>query len=683
MSKQRILFVGLVVLAGALMAGVSCSDKPKPRARSGGRSGVARQDDSAMLIQTVAKTLNNLPAETVLDLVPPEPILDDSKSANQQPVLATLDVNPQDPEGGYVYLSVPAGNANFRGIDVRQGDVVRYFVQYDVESIEHGGGGEATYIEIPVRRLDTNNPNNALILDVPLSGPMPEPSRIEIWRFSDRRMREIQLRLDKYVRRRDPAIAWEPSPDESALVLLVERANQWFRNLTEDRSQWQPTKLIETLPSSVREAESIAPQIMESALRDGQFDLAQARSLQEAIWLRDIAAWAKGDAYEKLDVASALFDWTVRNIQLDEPSRLGIVYQPWQALMYGHGKAEHRAWIFVELCRQQQIEAAILTLGENDDKWLAAARIDGDLYLFDPSLGLPITTDQGNVATLVQTIANPELLRALDLDEANPYWISADDLQHVEAKLVATPLQLSRRAAALQNALQGEDFVFLTANVDKEADSLKDVEELSTVELWEFPYQSRLAEESMRRPQRIEAAQRFLVFAQLPKLWKARTLHFQGTKPIPVSQQNDPLAQPRRGHREAVTLYQSPEIRVRDELLARVDPMERLILANAKNDASYWLGLLSFDLGKFVVADDWLRTRTLAAFPNGPWTAGARFNLARTLVELGKTEEAIALLEADESPQRHGNRVLARQLRTKLEADEAETAVEAEVSNEE
>jgi tetratricopeptide (TPR) repeat protein len=183
-----------------------------------------------------------------------------------------------------------------------------------------------------------------------------------------------------------------------------------------------------------------------------------------------------------------------------------------------------------------------------------------------------------------------------------------------------------------------------------------------------------LAERAMRRPQRIQAAQRFLVFAQLPKLWKARTLHFQGTKPIPVSQQNDPLAQPRRGHREAVTLYQSPDIRVRDDILERVDPLERVILGTAKADASYWLGLLSFDLGKYEVADDWLRTRTLEAQPDGFWTAGASYNLARTLVELGKIDEAIALLEADESPQRHGNRLLARQLKPQQDSDMPEAS---------
>ena len=187
-----------------------------------------------VLLDTVAKTLNALPDETVLDLVPPVPILDDSTSADGKEVLATLDVNPQDPEGGYNYLSVPAGNGNFRSLRVTAGDIVRYFINYDEESFEHGGGVEVDYIELPVRRLDTNNSQNALILDVSLAGPVVEPHRIEIWRFSDRRMNEIRVRLTRYVRQRRPAIAWEPTPDETALVQLADRANQWFRNLKEE-----------------------------------------------------------------------------------------------------------------------------------------------------------------------------------------------------------------------------------------------------------------------------------------------------------------------------------------------------------------------------------------------------------------------------------------------------------------
>lgn len=666
-SKQTYVLLGMVVIAAAMGASLSCRDTPVPTSRRAARTHESRQNNSAVLIETVAKTLNNLAAEVVLDLVPPEPVLDDSKSADGQPVLATLGINPQDPEGGYTYLSVPAGNGNFRGARIQPGDIVRYFVKYDEESAEHGGGGNVGYFEIPVRRLDTLNPNNALILDSALTAPVDIPHRIEIWRFSDRRMNEIRLRLTNYITRRRPAVAWEPSPDETALVQLVDRANQWFRNLGEDRVEWKPSPLVKSLPKELSEAESIAAKISDAALRDGQFDLAEVRSLQEAIWHRDVSIWAKKDAYKKLDIAKELFDWTVRNIQLDKSDEPGIVHQPWQALMYGHGTAEDRAWIFAELCRQQQIDVVILAFGppdEANEKWLAAAFIDDEFYLFDLALGLPMPgPDAGKEGTLVDVASDPELLRQFDLGPEMPYPITDDDLKTVRAQIVATPLQLSRRAKLLQNVLQGEDFVVLAAETDRVAESLKKESLISAVELWPVPYTSRVAEETMRRPQREAAAQRFLIFSQRPQLWKARVLHFQGTKPVPVSQQNDPLAQPRRGHREAVTLYQSSELRLADSVLEKLIPLERVIMTAAKADASYWLGLLSYDLGKFEVAVDWLRTRTLEAFPNGFWTLGARYNLARTYEQLGKTDKAIELLEADQSPQRHGNLLRARQLK--------------------
>ena len=55
-------------------------------------------------------------------------------------------------------------------------------------------------------------------------------------------------------------------------------------------------------------------------------------------------------------------------------------------------------------------------------------------------------------------------------------------------------------------------------------------------------------------------------------------------------------------------------------------------------------------------------SRTLQANPNGPWTGGARYNLARTYEVLGDHANARAYYEQDKSPQRHGNLLRARRL---------------------
>ena len=57
--------------------------------------------------------------------------------------------------------------------------------------------------------------------------------------------------------------------------------------------------------------------------------------------------------------AAALFDWTIRNIQL-ESDEDGIPHRPWHTLLYGNGTAEQRAWVFAGLCRQQGLNVVMV-----------------------------------------------------------------------------------------------------------------------------------------------------------------------------------------------------------------------------------------------------------------------------------------------------------------------------------
>ncbi len=671
MTKSRFTLVGFLCLSAAALPIGGCGGDAKPVRRS-----VSRRDNSAAIISSVANSLNHLPDEVVENLLPPVPILDDSKSADGQEVLAKCGKTPQVPDGPNNYLWVPKGNANFRTLRVRPGDIVRYFVAIANEEDAEHGYAETTYLELQVRRLDSNNPQNALIVEGGLSGPMPFPSRVEIWRFSDKRMNEIRVRLTRYVSRRKPAVGWEPSPDETALELLIDRTNQWLRNLTTVDEVWQLEPLLEKLPLSLRQAEVVASRISAEELREGQFESFEGRRLQQAIWLRDIATWAKGDALAEIDVATALFDWTVRNIQLDADDQIRIVYRPWQALMYGHGTAEQRAWIFVELCRQQQLDVVMLAIAPEEGAaaarwWLPALVSDGQLFLFDTRLGLPIPGAQlGDIATLSEVVAQPERLRSLDLDGDLNYPITAEDLARVVVQLVATPLQLSQRAASLQQVFESEDFVTLAVDNRRVSEAVAANGNIHDVQLWPAPFQAIVDQAAAEQQERIRAAQRFVVFAQRPLLWKARALHFQGTKEIPPDQRDDPLAQPRHGHREATRYYLSPGIRPPDAILDQLELAKQVVYRRAKQDASYWLGLLSYEQGKFEIAADWLGDRTLKASPNGPWTAGARYNLARAHEAMGNFAEAIRLLKSDDSPQRHGNLLRARQLKKEMKSDE-------------
>ena len=122
-----------------------------------------------------------------------------------------------------------------------------------------------------------------------------------------------------------------------------------------------------------------------------------------------------------------------------------------------------------------------------------------------------------------------------------------------------------------------------------------------------------------------------------------------------------------------------PHARVRppQRILNQQTSPDKIAIYNvAKQNASYWLGLLSYDDGRYGTAADWLARRTLEDYPDGPWTNGARYNLARAYEALGRFEDAIELLKQDDSPGRHGSLLRARQLVGKAEA--AKTKSEAE-----
>ena len=109
-----------------------------------------------------------------------------------------------------------------------------------------------------------------------------------------------------------------------------------------------------------------------------------------------------------------------------------------------------------------------------------------------------------------------------------------------------------------------------------------------------------------------------------------------------------------------------PPVRVLDSLTSAP---QRRIYEIAKLDAAYWVGLLLYDDGKYDAAEDWLRRRELQT-GGGPWTDGARYNLARTYEAQDKLDDAITLYRKDDSPQRAGNLLRARMLEARAQAEQ-------------
>jgi hypothetical protein len=318
--------------------------------------------------------------------------------------------------------------------------------------------------------------------------------------------------------------------------LVMTRLNQWVRG-QEMKAPWRREPRLEAMSSQLTSIRGVQALNEENFLYQHDFAF-----LREAVWMHRIAEQVRtepqrreavqkdGDAAagdsplrfvtpddsQELRLAMRLFDWTIRNVQLEEEAwPKAKTYQfeplpthwhtPYETVLLGRGTASDRAWTFILLARQQGLDVLMLGLGDADKPaelkpWIPAlvlARGEGDnktvdLYLFDPALGLPIPGPDGRgIATLSQAAADDALLRQLNLDDKRPYPIKAEDLQQVTALVEASPGYLSRRMKFLESRLGGQHRLVLTASPQAIEDKLAGAAHVRPeVVLWTRPYET-------------------------------------------------------------------------------------------------------------------------------------------------------------------------------------------------
>jgi tetratricopeptide (TPR) repeat protein len=436
-------------------------------------------------------------------------------------------------------------------------------------------------------------------------------------------------------------------------------------------------------------------------------------------WLDDVEK-AKGEAHAyELSVAMRLFDWTVRNIQLspllpypakaagpadesggaDEsaPSPLeratpgpGYITFPWQTLLYGNGDAWQRTRVFILLCRQQEIDVVMLAFDDlrsspRPRPWLPAALIDDQLYLFDTELGLPIPGAGGvGIATLAEVRADKGLLRSLDVGSANRYTAADADFERLVVLIDAAPEALSYRLRAVDAAASTQEPLMVAVAPGELADRLRRCEGISRVELWQAPmetwiYRGALERRAQEDPQLMrQLVLEDLMFGSLHPLVQGRVQQFRGNF---EKTDDNPGA---KGYYLAARLPDAiiAQIETSQEVQAELGiirgrendqqwqvrlQLQKEIAIRIKQTATYWLGLVHYETGRYETAVDWLGRRTLEANEANAWKNGARYNLSRVREALGELDAARKLLLLDDSPQKHGNLLRARFLRQKIE----------------
>ena len=178
------------------------------------------------------------------------------------------------------------------------------------------------------------------------------------------------------------AASW---PEPEMLRQVVQRLNQWAPTQPPP-SDWRLDPMAGQLPASAKEL----PQV--ESLEKMDFSAYDGFALQEAVWLRDLSNWVRGDTLDDLTRTRRMFDWVVCNVQLERDSSDRVPLLPWEILLLGRGTAMERAWLFILMARQQGLDAALVAVETLASAKLhlpktASAAANTPVSLTDPVVG--------------------------------------------------------------------------------------------------------------------------------------------------------------------------------------------------------------------------------------------------------------------------------------------------------
>ncbi len=175
-----------------------------------------------------------------------------------------------------------------------------------------------------------------------------------------------------------------------------------------------------------------------------------------------------------LDRALATFEHVVSAVQLQPKHSADLPFTAYEIYLLGRGTATDRAWLFVNALRAMRLDAVLLTAADAEDPGLAGESVpfvvgvpmDGQIYLFDPALGIPVpakSSKPGRIepATLAQAVADPTVLTQLDVGDRK-YPLTSDRLKSPAVLLVGDLGYYSAQSQALQQVFIGDHAVVVS-----------------------------------------------------------------------------------------------------------------------------------------------------------------------------------------------------------------------------
>ena len=256
-------------------------------------------------------------------------------------------------------------------------------------------------------------------------------------------------------------------PGGDNFKLAIQKLNHYFEGTSPSEYQME---------SASREfLKTQMPETMVNEIENRNWSPKDARHIEDCMMYYGIASRVAGPG-DDLSRVRRVFDWVVRQTMLVPPGALGssrlphVFARPYDVLMRGmateaEGAWAERAWLFISLCRQLDIDAGMITYSKNRSLelliprhslnydieaklfglrqgakppvvWICAVLINDKAYLFDARCGLEVPGPGGSgVATLEQALADPAILERMNLPGELVYGTSRASLLGSRTKI--------------------------------------------------------------------------------------------------------------------------------------------------------------------------------------------------------------------------------------------------------
>lgn len=240
------------------------------------------------------------------------------------------------------------------------------------------------------------------------------------------------------------------SADQATCRRVVDVVNSYLPRLPADR---RPAALSAAEKTVLDSELGLRPEEVAEVAR-GEFTTVDAYYLEESFLFRDIARSLDVDRLPPVERATAAIGWVVRNLR--GAATNGPAFPPGFVATRGMATPVERTYALLTLLRQLDVDAALV--GDPgagpDGVWAVGVLVDGQVYLIDARLGLPLPGPDGKgVLTLAQARTAADPFHPLAIDPKLTYDVTADRAKRVEV-LVSAPLSsLSPRMRFLQGLL--------------------------------------------------------------------------------------------------------------------------------------------------------------------------------------------------------------------------------------